>query len=574
MESKTQKNIETWLNGNYDAESKAVIRKLMTTDLTALEDAFYCDLEFGTGGLRGIMGVGTNRMNKYTVGMATQGLANYLKEQFPNQTIKVAIAYDSRNNSRYFSEVAAEVMSANGVFTYLFDALRPTPELSFAIRHLGCQSGIVITASHNPKEYNGYKAYWTDGGQLVPPHDKNVIEHVRKIKSIDDVNFTRNEQFIQIIGKEIDEIYIGKLKTLSLHPELIEKHRHIPIVYTPLHGTGRELVPAALKAFGFENVQIVAEQSVADGNFPTVASPNPEETEALTLAIKQAEQTDAELVIATDPDADRVGIAIKNNRGEFILPNGNMTASLIVYYMLKQWKQAGKLNGKQFIVKTVVTTELLKDIANQYDVECFDVLTGFKYIAEKIREVEHEKQYICGGEESYGYMIGSFSRDKDAVIAACIIAEIAAWAKEQGKSLFDILTDIYLEFGFYRESLLSITKKGINGALEIKQMMQNFRTNPPQTIDGQKIIRIKDYKTQQDTDLISGQTEAIHLPVSDVLQFFLEDGSKVTMRPSGTEPKIKFYFSVKTALNDRNAVEETGNYLEEKIKRITSALKL
>ena len=568
MENSTQKNIEAWLNGNYDAESKATIRQWMENDKAALEDAFYCDLEFGTGGLRGIMGVGTNRMNKYTVAMATQGLANYLKEQFPSQQIKVALAYDSRNNSRYFSEVAAEVMSANGIYTYLFDDIRPTPELSFAIRHLGCQSGIVVTASHNPKEYNGYKAYWDDGGQLVPPHDKNVIEHVRKIKSIDDVKFSRNDQFIQLIGKEMDEIYIERLKTLSMHPELIEKHNQLPIVYSPLHGTGRNLVPMALEAFGFKNVQVVAKQSIADGNFPTVVSPNPEESEALSLAIEQAKQTGADLVIATDPDADRVGIAIKNNQGEFILPNGNMTASLIVYYMLQQWKQSGKINGKQFIIKTVVTTELLKDIALRYGVECFDVLTGFKYIAEKIKELEGEKEFICGGEESYGYTIGDFARDKDAVVSACIIAEISAWAKEQGKSLYDILTDIYLEFGCYRESLHSMTKKGINGVAEIKQMMENYRTHPPKTINGKKIIRIKDYKTLQDKNVIAGETEKILLPVSDVLQFFLEDHSKITMRPSGTEPKIKFYFSVKADLKDKNSLAETISTLDAKQKDI------
>jgi phosphoglucomutase len=567
MEDRTKQNIDTWLSGSYDADSKAVIRQMMENDKAALEDAFYCDLEFGTGGLRGIMGVGTNRMNKYTVAMATQGLANYLKEQFPNQQVKIAIAYDCRNNSRYFSTVAAEVMSANGIFTYLFDDIRPTPELSFAIRHLGCQSGIVVTASHNPKEYNGYKAYWNDGGQLVPPHDKNVIEHVRKIKSIDEVKFTRNDNFIQLIGKEIDTIYINKLKTLSLHPELIEKHNQLRIVYSPLHGTGRDLVPTALREFGFKNVQVVEKQSIADGNFPTVVSPNPEESEALSMAIAQAKQTDADLVIATDPDADRVGIAIKDHNGEFILSNGNMTVSLIVYYVLKQWQQLGKLNGNQYIVKTIVTTELLKDIANQYDVECFDVLTGFKYIAEKIKEWDGKKQFLCGGEESYGYSVGDFVRDKDAVVSSCIIAEIAAWAEEQGKSLYDILTDIYMEFGYYKESLLSITKKGINGILEIKQMMENYRNNPPQTIDGQKIIRIKDYKTLTNRDILTGKTEKILLPVSDVLQFYLEDGSKITMRPSGTEPKIKYYFSVKADLKDKNSFAETTKLLEEKIKR-------
>jgi phosphoglucomutase len=426
----------------------------------------------------------------------------------------------------------------------------------------------VITASHNPKEYNGYKACWDDGGQLVPPHDKNVIEHVRRIKSIDEVKSVRDEQFIEIIGMDIDVNYLLRLSTLSLHPELIQKHSGLPIVYTPLHGTGRILVPTALKVFGFNNIQFVAEQSVADGNFPTVVSPNPEESEALSMAIAQAKQTNADLVIATDPDADRVGIAIKDPNGDFILPNGNMTATLIVYYVLQQWKQAGKLDGNQFIVKTVVTTELLNDIAKHYDVDCFEVLTGFKYIADKIKEWEGKKQFLCGGEESYGYLIGDFVRDKDAVVSACIIAEIAAWAKEQGKSLYDILTDIYREFGYYKESLHSLTKKGINGAAEIKQMMENYRANPPKTVNGQAIVRIKDYKTLQDKDLISGEVVEIHLPVSDVLQLFLEDGSKITMRPSGTEPKIKFYFSVKAKLENNQSLAETTKVLDEKLANI------
>ena len=568
MENTTQKNIEKWLQGTYDEESKSSIRNLMATDEAALEDAFYRDLEFGTGGLRGIMGVGTNRMNKYTVAMATQGLANYIKQQVKGKIPKAAIACDSRNNSRYFSEIAADVLSANGIFTYIFDDIRPTPELSFAIRHLDCDSGIVVTASHNPKEYNGYKAYWSDGGQLVPPHDENVIAEVRKIQSIEDVKFTRNKELVQYIGKDIDEVYISKLKTLSIHPHIIEKHSQLKIVYSPLHGTGAKVVPVALSAFGFKNVYLVEQQAVPDGNFSTVVSPNPEEAEALSMAIKQAKDTDAELVMATDPDSDRVGIAIKNRQGEFMLMNGNMTASLIVYYICKMWKENNKLTGNEYIIKTVVTTELLTEIAHRYDIKSYDVLTGFKYIAEKIRSLENREQFICGGEESFGYLIGDYVRDKDAVISCCIIAEIAAWAKEQQKSLFDILTDIYLEHGYFRERLFSLTKKGINGTAEIRQMMENYRNNPPQTIAGVKVIKMKDYKISEDKSLITNTITKIDLPSSDVLQFFLEDKSVITVRPSGTEPKIKFYFSVHTKLNSKEDLDKTTILLDKKIDEI------
>ena len=568
MNDITKKNIATWLEGNYDEESKSCIRQLMETDEVALEDAFYRDLEFGTGGLRGVMGVGTNRMNKYTVAMATQGLANYLKKECKKEIPKVAIAYDSRNNSRYFSEVAADVLSANGIFVYVFDDIRPTPELSFAVRHFNCDSGIVITASHNPKEYNGYKVYWSDGGQLVPPHDKNIIAEVRNIQHIEDVKFTPNKQLIQYIGKDVDDVYLEKLRTLSLNPETIEKHSHLNIVYSPLHGTGVGLVPQALKKFGFTNIHLVEEQATADGDFPTIVSPNPEEKEALSMAINQAKATHADLVMATDPDADRVGIAIKDDKGEFVLLNGNMTAALIVYYMCKQWYQSGKITGQQYIVKTIVTTELLVDIAKKYDVETFDVLTGFKYIAEKIQELKSEREFICGGEESYGYLIGDFVRDKDAIISCCIIAEIATWAKEQHKSLFDILTDIYLEFGYYREDLLSLTKKGQNGAEEIKQMMEAYRNNPPKAINKTKIIGIKDYKSSISKDFLKNTEEKIMLPTSDVLQFFLEDGSKITVRPSGTEPKIKFYIGVKTTLENKNDMSSTTLLLDNKLKAI------
>ena len=559
--------IDQWLNGNYDEASKEYIRYWQENDVEELEDAFYRDLEFGTGGLRGIKGVGSNRMNIYTVATATQGLANYLKDQCRRRKIRTAIAYDTRHNSKYFAEVVANVLSANGICVYLFDDIRPTPLLSFAVRQLDCLAGVVITASHNPKEYNGYKAYWADGGQLVAPHAENMMEYVRKIKGMNEVKTERIPELVQLIGKNIDDAYLQQLKTVSLCPELIEKHNQLNIIYSPLHGTGKNLVPIALNEFGFTNVQIVEEQTTTEGDFPTVVSPNPEEPEALSLAIAQAKQNNAELVIATDPDADRVGIAIKNQQGDFILPNGNMTLSLIVYYLLKQQQALGKLDGKPFIVKTIVTTELLNDIAQKHNVECVDVLTGFKYIAEKIKQYDGEKQFICGGEESYGYSVGSFVRDKDAVSSSCIIAEIAAWAKEQGKSLFDILTDIYMEFGYYKESLVSITKKGKDGANQIKEMMDNYRSNPPKTIDGKKIIRIKDYQALQDKNLTTGETQQILLPHSDVLQFFLEDQSKITMRPSGTEPKIKFYFSVKAELKDKASLSEITQILDDRINR-------
>jgi len=568
MEATTIKNIEKWLEGSYDEDSKNEIRKLMKTDESALEDAFYRDLEFGTGGLRGIMGIGTNRMNKYTVAMATQGLANYIKQEVKGKTSKAVIACDSRNNSRYFSEIAADVLSANGIYTYIFDDIRPTPELSFAIRHLQCDSGIVITASHNPKEYNGYKAYWSDGGQLVPPHDKNVIAEVRKIQNIENVNFTRNEKLVQYIGKEIDEAYISTLKTLSMNPKMIEKHNKLNIVYSPLHGTGAKIVPTALSAFGFKNVNLVEKQAVADGNFPTIISPNPEESEALSMAIEQAKATDAELVMATDPDSDRVGIAIKNNKGEFVLLNGNMTASLIFYYVCKMWLKNNKITGKEYIISTIVTTNLLNEIAHKHKVKCYEVLTGFKYIAEKIRELEGKETFICGGEESYGYLIGDYVRDKDAVIACCIIAEIAAWAKEQQKSLFDILTDIYLEFGCYKERLFSLTKKGQNGAKEIEQMMKNYRDNSPQSVQGVRVTNIKDYKLLEEKCLLTNTVSKIDLPTSDVLQFILEDKTVISIRPSGTEPKIKFYFSVNTSLSSRNDFDKTTALLDKKIDGI------
>ena len=564
-----------WLNEAYDIDTRNIVKDLIEKDPAELTECFYRDLEFGTGGLRGIMGVGTNRMNKYTVGMATQGLANYILRMFPGKSdCKIAIAYDSRNNSKYFAQITAEVMSANGIKVFLFENLRPTPELSFAIRYLGCQSGVVITASHNPKEYNGYKAYWDDGGQLISPHDTNVIDEVLKITEISQVNFNGNQQLIEIIGENVDKVYLEKLKSLSLSPELIKKHKDLSIVYTALHGTGITLVPRALKELGFENIHIVEQQDIPDGNFPTLKSPNPEEKAALEMAIEKAAKVNANLVLATDPDADRVGIAVKNDKGEYVLFNGNQTASVLIYYLMNKWKENGKITGNEYIVKTIVTSELLKDIALKNGVASYDVLTGFKYIAEIIKRLEGKQTFIGGGEESYGYLIGDFVRDKDAVISCCIIAEMAAWAAESGKTFYDILIDLYAEYGFYKEDLLSITKKGKSGAEEIQQMMADYRNNPPLNINGSKVIMIKDYKLQSSVDYLKNTTEKIDLPKSNVLQFFTEDGSKITVRPSGTEPKIKFYFGVKDQLPSKDEFETVNKKLEAKIKTIIADLKL
>lgn len=564
-----------WLNGNIDDASKEAIRKMMENDQQELTESFYRDLEFGTGGLRGIMGIGTNRMNKYTVGMATQGLANYLKKVYSDEDqIKVAIAFDSRNNSQEFARITAEVCSANGFRVYLFNSLRPTPELSFAIRHFACQSGVVITASHNPKEYNGYKAYWNDGAQLIPPHDKNVIEEVRKIKSFDEVKFEGNDSLITIIGEETDKTYLDLLKQLSLSPELIKEHSDIPIVYTPLHGTGATMVPWCLKNFGFTNISLVEEQAIPDGNFPTVKSPNPEEASALEMAIAKAEKEGASLVMATDPDSDRVGIAVKDNKGQFILLNGNQTASVLLYYIFRKWQENGKITGKEFMVKTIVTSELLIEIAKKYGIETYDVLTGFKWIADIIRKNEGTKTFIAGGEESYGYMIGDFVRDKDAVSSCAMIAETAAWAASKGKTIFDILIDIYSEFGFYYETLISVVKKGMSGAEEIAKIMDRFRSAPPDMINNSKVVTIKDYDLSVSKNIIKGTEDQIDLPKSNVLQFFLEDGSKISMRPSGTEPKIKFYFGIKGELKDVSEYENIRTRLEKKISSIVKDLNL
>lgn len=566
---------KSWLQESFDEETRIQVKSLIENDPTGLTEAFYRNLEFGTGGLRGIMGVGTNRMNKYTVGMATQGLANYLLKMFPGSSkIKVAIAHDSRNNSSFFAQISANVLSANGIFVYLFDSLRPTPELSFAVRYLHCQAGIVITASHNPPEYNGYKAYWEDGGQLIKPHDVNVITEVNNIGSLTDVRFDPVKENINIIGEEIDNEYLNRLKGLSLSPDIIRKHKNIKIVYTPLHGTGVQIVPRALGLFGFSNIMHVPEQDIPDGNFPTVKSPNPEESAALSLAIEKAKETDADLVLATDPDADRVGAAIRTPDGNYKLLNGNQTASLLIYYLVTKWKENNKLTGKEYIVKTIVTSEILREIAIKNGVHCFDTLTGFKYIAELIRLNEGKMTFIGGGEESYGYLVGDFVRDKDAVISCCMIAEVAAWAKEKNITLGELLPLIYKEYGFYKEKLHSVTRKGKEGAEEIAAMMDGYRKNPPAAINGSRILTIKDYTSRIEKDLIKQTEKAIELPKSDVLQFILEDGSKISVRPSGTEPKIKFYFSVFSELANVGDYYVTDNILDSRIEGIIRDMRL
>ncbi|WP_430815078.1 phospho-sugar mutase [Carboxylicivirga sp. RSCT41] len=549
------KKAQEWLDGNYDAETKAAIKTMMDKeDKTELIDSFYKDLEFGTGGLRGIMGAGSNRMNIYTVGAATQGLANYLLKNFSDvEQIGVVIGHDCRNNSRLFSEVVADIFSANGIKAYMFEDLRPTPEISYAIRQLGCQSGVIITASHNPKAYNGYKAYWNDGAQLTAPHDTNVIDEVNNIASIDDIKFEGNKALIEVLGEEMDNQYLEQVKSLVLDQDLIDRNKDLKIVYSPIHGTGVKMIPAALRKCGFENVINVPEQDVVSGEFPTVISPNPEEPAALEMALNKAEETNADIVMASDPDSDRLGIAVRNEKGEFVLVNGNQTATLLTWYMLKKWKESGKLTGKEYIVKTIVTSELLKEIAIKNEVEYFDVYTGFKWIAKVIRELEGEKKYICGGEESYGFLPGDYVRDKDAVAAITITAEIAAWAKDNGKTLFDVLQDIYMEYGFSKEKMIYIVREGKSGADEIKQLMTNFRTTPPQTLAGDKVSIIKDYSKLDAFHVLENRHEAIDLPgESNVLQFFTENGYKVSVRPSGTEPKIKFYMEVKVPMNSKD----------------------
>lgn len=571
-----KKKAQLWLDGNYDADTKAAVKALMdNADTTELIESFYKDLEFGTGGLRGIMGVGSNRMNIYTVGSATQGLSNYLKKEFAGQSISVVVGHDCRNNSRLFAETAANIFSANGIKVYLFEDLRPTPEISFAIRHLGCQSGIVVTASHNPKEYNGYKAYWADGAQVIAPHDTNIISEVNKIKSVDDVKFTGNPKLIEIIGENVDSVFLEKISKLTLSPDSIRRNKDMKIVYTPIHGTGATLIPRALKMYGFENIVDVPEQNVLTGDFPTVVSPNPEEPAALAMAVEKAKEVDADMVMASDPDADRLGIAIKNSKGEWILVNGNQTAMLFIYYLLTRWSELGKLKGKEYIVKTIVTTEMIASIARKFNVPYFDCYTGFKWIAAVMRENEGKMQYIGGGEESYGFLAEDFVRDKDAVSACVLIAEVAAWAKDNGKSLYDLIQEIYVKFGFSKEKGISVVKKGKSGAEEIKEMMTRFRSNPPKELAGSPVTIIKDYGTLRQIDLLAGQTTELEMPeTANVLQYFTQDGTKVSVRPSGTEPKIKFYIEVKLPLASAEEYEAVNAAAEEKVLAVKASLGL
>ena len=562
---------QVWLDGNYDAETKAEVKKLMDAeDKTELIESFYKDLEFGTGGLRGIMGVGTNRMNIYTVGAATQGLSNYLLSQFPHlPQISVVIGHDCRNNSRKFAEISANIFSANGIKVYLFEDLRPTPEISFAIRNFGCQSGIILTASHNPKEYNGYKAYWDDGAQMIAPHDENVITEVMNIKNVNDIKFEGNNELIQIIGKEVDRMFLEKIKTLILSPEAIERNKDLKIVYTPIHGTGIKLIPDALRSFGFTNIIDVPEQNMISGNFPTVVSPNPEEPAALAMAVQKARETDADIVMASDPDADRIGIAIKDDKGEWILVNGNQTFLIFIYYLITKWKELGRLTGNEYVVKTIVTTEVMADVARKNGVEYYDCFTGFKWIAAVMRENEGKKTYIGGGEESYGFLAEDFVRDKDAVSACALMAEIAAWAKDNGKTLFQLLQDIYIEYGYGKEKGISVVRKGKSGAEEIVQMMKNYRENPPKEIAGSKVATIKDFKTLKMTDVGTGTITDLDMPAtSNVLQFFTEDGTKISVRPSGTEPKIKFYIEVRGEMKTRADYAQADEKADEKINAV------
>lgn len=563
-----------WLSPEFNEETRVEVTEMLEKDEKKLVDAFYQDLEFGTGGLRGIMGAGTNRMNIYTLGMATQGLSNYLIKTFGDTGIRVAVAHDCRNNSRYFAETAADIFSANGFEVFLFEDLRPTPELSFAIRHYKCNSGVVITASHNPPEYNGYKAYWDDGGQVVPPHDKGVIDEVRKITSVSQIRFDSRKDKIKIIGKETDQLFLDEILKISINPEINRKHSETGIVFTPIHGTGGMLVPDALRLYGFSNVHTVPEQDIIDGNFPTVKSPNPEEPAALSMAIDKAKKIGAEIVMATDPDADRLGIALRNQQDEFILLNGNQTAVLLIHYILSQYKAKNKYKGNEYIIKTIVTTDLMDKIAESYNVKCYNVLTGFKYFAELIKELEGKEKYIGGGEESYGFLPGDYVRDKDAVASCALFAEMAAFAKENGKTLFDQLTDIYLEYGLYKERLINIVRKGAEGAGEIKAMMAGYRSNPPKVINNSPVVKMNDYSTLVSTNCLTGETGKIELAKSDVIQFFLHDGSKISVRPSGTEPKIKFYFSVNAPLVSADRLEATEKMLEERISGIIADMKL
>lgn len=573
LDKNIAERVNQWMSEGYDDETKATIRKMLEGgSKEELTDAFYRDLEFGTGGLRGIVGVGTNRVNKYTIGSATQGLSNYLKKQYPDQPIKVALAHDNRNFAEYFTQVTADVFSANGIYVYLFDGLRPTPELSFAIRHFGCQSGVMLTASHNPKEYSGYKAYWNDGGQIIAPHDTNIIDEVLKIDSISKINFKAIPGNIEKIGREIDELFIEKVKSVSLNPDVIKKQHDLKIVFSPLHGTGVHLVPEALKSIGFTNVNLVEEQCTIDGNFPTVIYPNPEEKEALTMALDKAKQIDADLVMATDPDADRVGIAVKDDNNEFVLLNGNQTGTLLFHYLLHQWNQKNMLKGNEYIVKTIVTTYLIDRIAEGKGVKCYNVLTGFKFIGALMTELKGKEIFIAGAEESYGYLIGDHVRDKDAVVACNMIAEMTAWHLDNNRTPWQMLKEIYSEFGFFKEELISITKSGKKGAEEIKKMMTGFRENPPKSLGGKKVVKTMDYQASQEKDMETGKVTAIDLPKSNVLQFLTEGGNLISARPSGTEPKIKFYISVNTRLDSPENYYEKEKELKALIQAINEDL--
>ncbi len=569
LDKETQGRINQWLSSEYDGGTVAQVQKLIDENQeTELLDSFYKELEFGTGGLRGIMGVGSNRMNKYTIGKATQGLANYLKKQFPNQQIKVAVSYDSRNNSQAFGHLVADVFSANDIQVYLFKELRPTPMLSFAVRHFACQGGVMLTASHNPKEYNGYKAYWNDGGQLVSPHDKNVIGEVNAIHSVSEIKFNRKESNIVLVGEEFDDIYIQANKHLSIHPEAVQAEKDLKIVYSSIHGTGITVVPKMLEAWGFENVITVDEQAQPDGNFPTVVYPNPEEEEAMSMAKRKGQEVGADIIMATDPDADRVGLAVKNKRGEYQLLNGNQIGSLLTYYVLSSKKSKNELKENDYIVKTIVTTNLIADIGADFKVRCYETLTGFKYIGEVMTRVLGKEKYLVGGEESYGFLVGDLVRDKDAVNACAFIAEMTAYYKGEGKTLFDVLLELYKIYGFYQEKLISLTKKGKAGADEIKQMMTNLRANLPKTLGGVQVKEVRDYENRQTTHVLSGEKTTIDLPKSDVLQFITIDGDVISARPSGTEPKIKFYCSVKESMIDISLYDSVAGKLENKVKNI------
>lgn len=574
MDAAIQERVNSWIRGNYDQATKDTITQLQKEKPEELADAFYRNLEFGTGGLRGIMGVGTNRINKYTIGMATQGFANYLKKTYGDSEVKVAIAHDSRNNSRFFAETTANVFAANGIKVFLFESLRPTPELSFAIRTLGCKGGVVCTASHNPKEYNGYKAYWDDGGQLVPPHDGNVIKEVEAITRVDEVKWSGGEANITLLGKDMDEAYMDMVKDLSVYPDVIKQQHDLKIVYTPIHGTGITLVPQVLEKFGFTNVTIVEEQATPDGNFPTVNYPNPEESETMRIGLAKAKAMDADILLGTDPDADRVGIGVKNHKGEWVLMNGNQTAVLAFNYMMEARRAKGIAQANDMVITTIVTSEMINRVARENKVACYNVLTGFKWIAEKIKELDGQKNYVIGGEESFGLMIGNQIRDKDAVSAVALMCEMAAYEKNQGKTLFDKMIELYIQYGFFYENLISITKKGMNGQKEIAEMMEGFRRNPPSLIAGAQVTTLLDYQLQKGTNLVTGESWKIDLPKSNVLQFLTADGTKISARPSGTEPKIKFYFSVNTHLEKKEDFDATFALLEKRIQTIISDMKL